>query len=78
MIQDLVGNVIPAFKATEYRGSNNIIGSGVACALWGYFLYQGVIDTLGGIWTMWPLFGSANQMLAAIALTPVHWWCCSR
>ena len=67
MIQDLVGNVIPAFKATE-SWANNIIGSAVACALWGYFLYQGVIDPLGGIWTMWPLFGSANQMLAAIAL----------
>jgi carbon starvation protein len=68
MIQDLVGNVVPAFKATE-SWANNIIGSGLACALWGYFLYQGVIDPLGGIWTMWPLFGSANQMLAAIALT---------
>jgi carbon starvation protein CstA len=67
MIQDLIGNVFPAFRATE-SWSNNIIGSGIACALWGYFLYQGVIDPLGGIWTMWPLFGSANQMLAAIAL----------
>jgi carbon starvation protein len=68
MIQDLIGNVVPAFKATE-SWANNIIGSGLACVLWGYFLYQGVIDPLGGIWTMWPLFGSANQMLAAIALT---------
>jgi carbon starvation protein len=67
MIQDLVGNVIPAFKATE-SWANNIAGSALACCLWGYFLYQGVIDPLGGIWTMWPLFGSANQMLAAIAL----------
>jgi carbon starvation protein CstA len=67
MIQDLIGNVIPAFKATE-SWANNIVGSALACVLWGYFLYQGVIDPLGGIWTMWPLFGSANQMLAAIAL----------
>ena len=67
MIQDLVGDVVPAFKATE-SWTNNLIGSAVACALWGYFLYQGVIDPLGGIWTLWPLFGSANQMLAAIAL----------
>ena len=67
MIQDLVGNVVPAFKATE-SWANNMIGSALACALWGYFLYQGVIDPLGGIWTLWPLFGTANQMLAAIAL----------
>ncbi len=67
MIQDLVGNVAPAFKATE-SWTNNVIGSALSCALWGYFLYQGVIDPLGGIWTMWPLFGTANQMLAAIAL----------
>ncbi|MGD0434579.1 MAG: carbon starvation CstA family protein [Acetobacteraceae bacterium] len=67
MIQDLIGNVIPAFKATE-SWANNIVGSALACCLWGYFLYQGVIDPLGGIWTMWPLFGTANQMLAAIAL----------
>src|SRR6185437_4923816 len=67
MIQDLIGNVVPAFKATE-SWANNIIGSALACLLWGYFLYQGVIDPLGGIWTLWPLFGTANQMLAAIAL----------
>jgi carbon starvation protein len=68
MIQDLVGNAVPAFRSTQ-SWSNNIIGSGVACLLWGYFLYQGVIDPFGGIWTLWPLFGTANQMLAAIALT---------
>lgn len=68
MIQDLVGNVVPAFRATE-SWTNNLIGSALSCLLWGYFLYQGVIDPLGGIWTLWPLFGTANQMLAAIALT---------
>ncbi|MFY9894437.1 MAG: carbon starvation CstA family protein [Xanthobacteraceae bacterium] len=67
MIQDLIGNAIPGFKATT-SWTNNLIGSALACALWGYFLYQGVIDPLGGIWTMWPLFGTSNQMLAAIAL----------
>ena len=68
MIQDLVGNVVPAFKDTR-SWANNIIGSAVACLLWGYFLYQGVNDPFGGIWTLWPLFGTSNQMLAAIALT---------
>jgi carbon starvation protein CstA len=68
MIQDLVGNAIPAFKETK-SWTNNIIGSGLAVTLWGYFLYVGVIDPLGGIFTLWPLFGTANQMLAAIALT---------
>ena len=67
MIQDLIGDVVPGFQATE-SWTNNVIGSAVACALWGYFLYQGVIDPFGGIWTLWPLFGASNQMLAAIAL----------
>jgi carbon starvation protein len=67
MIQDLVGNAIPAFKAT-HSWTNNLIGSALACLLWGWLLYQGVIDPLGGIWTLWPLFGTSNQMLAAIAL----------
>jgi carbon starvation protein CstA len=68
MIQDLVGNAVPAFKETT-SWTNNLIGSALAVMLWGYFLYVGVIDPLGGIWTLWPLFGTANQMLAAIALT---------
>jgi len=68
MIQDLVGNVVPSFRNTK-SWANNIIGSGLACVLWGYILYEGVIDPYGGIWTLWPLFGTANQMLAAIALT---------
>jgi carbon starvation protein len=67
MIQDYVGNFVPSFRETK-SWLNNLVGSALACALWGYFLYAGVIDPLGGIWTMWPLFGTANQMLAAIAL----------
>src|SRR5436190_871546 len=68
MIQDLVGNAIPAFKETT-SWTNNLLGSAFSVLLWGYLLYAGVIDPLGGIWTLWPLFGTANQMLAAIALT---------
>jgi len=68
MIQDLVGHAVPAFKATRSWG-NNLIGSALCCLLWGYLLYAGVVDPYGGIWTMWPLFGATNQMLAAIALT---------
>ena len=67
MIQDTIGSVIPAFKSTE-SWVNNLIGSALAVAAWGYFLYQGVIDPLGGIRTLWPLFGISNQMLAGIAL----------
>ncbi len=68
MIQDLVGTFIPAFRQTQAWGPN-LIATGVAVTGWGYFLYQGVIDPLGGINTLWPLFGIANQMLAAMALT---------
>ena len=67
MIQDLVGNAIPAFRETK-SWANNLVGSAISCAFWGYFLYAGIIDPFGGIWTLWPLFGTANQMLAAIAL----------
>ena len=67
MIQDLVGTAFPAFKQTKSWGAN-LVATAVAVAAWGWFLYQGVVDPLGGINTLWPLFGIANQMLAAIAL----------
>ena len=67
MLQDLVGHALPAFRETR-SWTNNLVGSALACLLWGYILYQGVIDPFGGIWTLWPLFGTSNQMLAAIAL----------
>jgi carbon starvation protein CstA len=68
MIQDLAGAFIPALADTRAWGPN-LVATGLVVTGWGYFLYQGVIDPLGGINTLWPLFGIANQMLAAIALT---------
>ncbi len=68
MIQDLVGTFVPAFRNTQAWGPN-LAATAIAVTGWGYFLYQGVIDPLGGINTLWPLFGIANQMLAAMALT---------
>ena len=67
MLQDLLGTFVPALKNTQSLFAN-FIATGVCVALWGYFLYQGVVDPLGGINTLWPLFGIANQMLAGIAL----------
>jgi len=68
MLQDLLGTFSPSLKRTDSLPAN-LIATGICVALWGYFLYQGVVDPLGGINTLWPLFGIANQMLAAIALT---------
>ena len=67
MIQDLVGSLWPSFKRTQ-SWSANVLATTLAVSAWGYFLYQGVVDPLGGINTLWPLFGIANQMLAGIAL----------
>ena len=67
MLQDLLGTFAPSLRRTESWGANVVATAGCV-ALWGYFLYQGVVDPLGGINTLWPLFGIANQMLAGIAL----------
>ena len=67
MVQDTAGIVIPAIKnSSSFVG--NLIGTGVAVSAWGFFVYQGVVDPLGGINSLWPLFGVGNQMLAAMAL----------
>jgi carbon starvation protein len=68
MLQDFIGMAIPAFRRTDAWGPN-LIATALAVAGWGTILYQGVVDPLGGINTLWPLFGIANQMLAAMALT---------
>jgi carbon starvation protein len=67
MVQDTVGIVIPAVKnSSSFVG--NLIGTAVAVSGWGFFVYQGVVDPLGGINSLWPLFGIGNQILAAMAL----------
>jgi carbon starvation protein len=67
MIQDLLGTMYAPLRHTE-SWSGNLIATALCVAGWGYFLYQGVVDPLGGVNTLWPLFGIANQMLAAMAL----------
>jgi carbon starvation protein len=67
MIQDILGTFYKPLADTESLLAN-MIATFICVVLWGYFLYQGVVDPLGGINTLWPLFGIANQMLAGIAL----------
>ncbi|WP_370310506.1 carbon starvation CstA family protein [Sphingobium abikonense] len=67
MLQDLIALVVPAFKQSESH-MPGIIATALCVAAWGFFLYQGVTDPLGGVNTLWPVFGISNQMLAAIAL----------
>jgi len=67
MLQDLIGLAVPSFRAHSSLAPG-MIATAICVTAWGFFLYQGVTDPLGGVNTLWPVFGISNQMLAAVAL----------
>ncbi|MES5816946.1 carbon starvation CstA family protein [Streptomyces sp. RG80] len=67
MLQDMLGNVIKPFRNISWK-PGLVITSAIVCGLWGYFLWVGVHEPLGGINQLFPIFGISNQLLAAVAL----------
>jgi carbon starvation protein len=68
MLQDLIGMAVPSFRKTSALVPN-MVATAICVGAWGYFLYQGTTDPMGGVNTLWPIFALSNQMLGGLALS---------